>query len=100
MSPFEQILKRTFDIAVASAGLLLMLPLILLVVSAIKLDSRRPLACRYIRYRLDDTAFEVLEFRATIAGEEDKTFNNVANGDPRVTRLGQILRRSDIYKIP
>ena len=100
MSPFEQILKRTFDIAVASACLLLMSPLILLVVLAIKLDSRGPLVCRYTRYRLDDTAFEVFEFRSTIAGQEDKTFNHMANRDPCITRFGQILRRSDIYKIP
>jgi lipopolysaccharide/colanic/teichoic acid biosynthesis glycosyltransferase len=78
MSPFEQILKRTFDVAVASAGLLLMSPLIILVVLAIKLESRGPLVCRYTRYRLDDTAFEVFEFRSTIAGQEDKTFNKVA----------------------
>jgi lipopolysaccharide/colanic/teichoic acid biosynthesis glycosyltransferase len=100
MSSFEQILKRTFDIAVASAGLLLMSPLILLVVLAIKLDSRGPLVWRYTRYRLDDTAFEVFEFRSTIAGQDDKTFKHIANGDPCITRLGQILRRSDIYKIP
>jgi lipopolysaccharide/colanic/teichoic acid biosynthesis glycosyltransferase len=100
MSTFEQILKRTFDIAVASAGLLLMSPLILLVVLAIKLDTRGPLVCRYTRYRIDDTAFKVFEFPTTIAGQEDKAFNHMANSDPCVTWLGQILRRSDIYKIP
>jgi lipopolysaccharide/colanic/teichoic acid biosynthesis glycosyltransferase len=100
MSPFEQILKRAFDIAVATGGLLLMSPIILLVVLAIKLDSRGPLLCRYTRYRLNDKAFEVFEFRSTITGQEDKTFNHMANGDPCITRFGQILRRSDIYKIP
>ena len=75
-----------------------MSPLILLVVLAIKLDSRGPLVCRYTRYRLDDTAFEVFEFRSTIVGQQDKTFNHMANRDPCTTRLGQILRRSDIIK--
>jgi lipopolysaccharide/colanic/teichoic acid biosynthesis glycosyltransferase len=93
MSPFEQILKRTFDIVVAVAGLLLMSPLILLVVLAIKLDSCGPLVWRYTRYRLDNTAFEVFEFRSTIAGQG-------ANGDPCITWLGQILRRSGVYKLP
>jgi lipopolysaccharide/colanic/teichoic acid biosynthesis glycosyltransferase len=64
MPPFEQILKRTFDIAVAYAGLLLMSPLILLVVLAIKLYSRERLVCRYTRYLLNDTEFEVFEFRS------------------------------------
>ncbi len=100
MSSLEQILKRTFDIVVASAGLLLMSPLILLVVLAIKLDSRGPLVSRYIRYRLDDTTIEVFEFRSTIARQEDKTFNHMTNRAPCITRFGQILRHSGIDKIP
>ena len=91
MSPFQEFLKRGFDIAVAIAGLLLLSPLIVLVSLAITLESRGPVLCRYKCYDLNDTAFEVFEFRSTIAGPKDEKC---------VTWIGLILRRSGIDKIP
>jgi lipopolysaccharide/colanic/teichoic acid biosynthesis glycosyltransferase len=100
MSPFQEIIKRGFDIAVAITGLLLLSPLILLISLAIIFDSPGPSLCRHKRYRLDNVAFEVFEFRTTLAGHEDEIFNHMSNKIQCVTRVGLILCRSGIDKIP
>ena len=93
MSPFQEIIKRGFDIAFAIAGLLLLSPLMLLISLGIKSESPGPIVCRHKRYGLNNAAFEVFEFRTTLARKEEKTFTHA-------TRFGQLLRRSGMDKIP
>ncbi len=100
MSPFQEIIKRGFDIAFAIAGLLLLSPLMLLISLGIKSESPGPIVCRHKRYGLNNAAFEVFEFRTTLAGQEEKTFNHIPNKIRYVTRFGQLLRRSGMDKIP
>ena len=100
MSPFQEIIKRGFDIAFAIAGLLLLSPLMLLISLGIKSESPGPIVCRHRRYGLNNAAFEVFEFRTTFAGQEEKTFTHIPNKIRCVTRFGQLLRRSGMDKIP
>jgi lipopolysaccharide/colanic/teichoic acid biosynthesis glycosyltransferase len=100
MSPFQEIIKRGFDIAFAIAGLLLLSPLMLLISLGIKSESPGPIVCRHKRYGLNNAAFEVFEFRTTLAGQGEKTFNHIPNKIRYVTRFGQLLRRSGMDKIP
>ncbi len=100
MSPFQEIIKRGFDIAFATAGLLLLSPLMLLISLGIKSESPGPIVCRHKRYGLNNAAFEVFEFRTTLAGQEEKTFNHIPNKIRCATRFGQLLRRSGMDKIP
>jgi lipopolysaccharide/colanic/teichoic acid biosynthesis glycosyltransferase len=100
MSPFQEIIKRGFDIAFAIAGLLLLSPLMLLISLGIKSESPGPIVCRHKRYGLNNAAFEVFEFRTTLAGQEEKTFNHIPNKIRCATRFGQLLRRSGMDKIP
>jgi lipopolysaccharide/colanic/teichoic acid biosynthesis glycosyltransferase len=100
MSPFQEIIKRGFDIAFATAGLVLLSPLMLLISLGIKSESPGPIVCRHKRYGLNNAAFEVFEFRTTLAGQEEKTFNYIPNKIQYVTRFGQLLRRSGMDKIP
>jgi lipopolysaccharide/colanic/teichoic acid biosynthesis glycosyltransferase len=72
MSPFQEIIKRGFDIAFAIAGLLLLSPLKLLISLGIKSESPGPIVCRHKRYGLNNAAFEVFAFRTTLAGQEEK----------------------------
>jgi lipopolysaccharide/colanic/teichoic acid biosynthesis glycosyltransferase len=92
-SPCQDIIKRDFDIVVAIAGLLLLSPLTFLISLAIKSASPGPIVCRHKRYDVYNEAFELFEFRTTLAreGEERSTF---------ARRFGQLLRRSGIDKIP
>ncbi len=93
MSPFQEFIKRGFDIAFAIVGLLLLSPLMLLISLAIKSDSPGPIVYRHRRYGLDNTAFDLLEFRTTFARQEDEIFTHS-------TRCGQLLHRSGMDKIP
>ena len=96
MSPFQEIIKRGFDIAFAIAGLVLLSPLVLLISLGIKSESPGPIVCRHKRYGLNNAAFEVFEFRTTLARQEEETFNRIWSA----TRFGQLLRRSGMDKIP
>ena len=100
MSPFQEIIKRGFDIAFATAGLLLLSPLLLLISLGIKSESPGPIVCRHKRYGLNNAAFEVFEFRTTLARQEEKTFTHIPNKIWSATRFGQLLRRSGMDKIP
>src|SRR5260370_24214020 len=100
MSRFQEIIKRGFDIAFATAGLLLLSPLILLISFGIKSESPGPIVCRHRRYGLNNAAFEVFEFRTTLAGQEENTFSPIPNKTRYATRFSQLLRRSGLDHLP
>jgi lipopolysaccharide/colanic/teichoic acid biosynthesis glycosyltransferase len=100
VSSFQELLKRGFDIVGATAGLMLLSPLILLVSLAIKLDSRGPVLCRLKYYKLDDAVFDAIEFRSTICDPGNNITDATANRGHNITRMGQILRTSGIDKVP
>jgi lipopolysaccharide/colanic/teichoic acid biosynthesis glycosyltransferase len=100
VSSFQELLKRGSDIVGATAGLMLLSPLILLVSLAIKLDSRGPVLCRLKYYKLDDAVFDAFEFRSTICDPGNNITDATANRSHNITRMGQILRSSGIDKVP
>src|SRR5260221_11381678 len=79
MSPFQEIIKRGFDIAFAIAGLLLLSPLMLLVSLGIKSESPGGIACRHKRYGINNEALEVFEFRTAPPAQEEKPFTRGSN---------------------
>src|SRR5260370_42493900 len=79
MSPFQEIIKRGFDIAFATAGLLLLSPLLLLISLGIKSESPGPIVCRHRRYGLNNAAFEEIEIRAMFSCQENKRFTHRPN---------------------
>ncbi len=103
--------KRAFDISGATFGLVVTSPLVLLAAIAIKLDSRGPVVFRQVRVGRDGRPFEVLKLRSMVRDAEERKNelldSNEADGplfkmkrDPRVTRVGRILRTSSIDEIP
>jgi lipopolysaccharide/colanic/teichoic acid biosynthesis glycosyltransferase len=99
-SPLQESLKRGFDIAGATAGLMLLSPLIALVSLTIKLESPGPVLCRLRYFDLNDAAFEAFEFRCSTSVSGKNVSNPAANGDHNITWIGQILRRSGLDKAP
>jgi lipopolysaccharide/colanic/teichoic acid biosynthesis glycosyltransferase len=93
MCSFQETAKRGFDIAVATAGLLMLSPLMLLISLGIKGTSPGPILRRQKRYDLNNAAFDIFEFRTT-------TFSKIPNEISHVAPFGQLLRRSGIDKIP
>lgn len=103
--------KRTIDIVGASVGLLLTAPLWLVVAAAIKLDSPGPIFFVQRRSGLYGRTFPFLKFRtmardAEQRKEELRDRNEVSGpvfkmkSDPRVTRVGQFLRKYSIDELP
>jgi exopolysaccharide biosynthesis polyprenyl glycosylphosphotransferase len=100
LSPFDRAIKRAFDVAAAIAGLILLSPLFVIVSLAIKLDSRGPVLFRQTRHGYNNEPIRVLKFRSMTVMEDGDNFRQVIRSDPRVTRLGRILRRTNIDELP
>jgi Undecaprenyl-phosphate glucose phosphotransferase len=100
LSLFERAMKRTFDIIVATVGLLLLAPLFTIVAVAIKLDSRGPVLFWQKRHGYNNTTIKVAKFRSMFTLEEGGPFEQVRPKDTRVTSIGRWLRRTNIDELP
>ena len=107
----KHLLKRAFDVASCSIGLLLLLPMFALIALAIKLDDGGPVLFRQERVGRGEKTFSMLKFRTMVTTAEDELdalrAQNEASGvlfklkdDPRVTRVGKFLRRYSLDEFP
>jgi Undecaprenyl-phosphate glucose phosphotransferase len=97
----DRLLKRTFDIVVASAMLAVLWPMLLIVAALIKLDSAGPVLFRQMRHGFDNEPISVLKFRSmTTIDDRSDRFQQAVRNDPRVTRIGRFIRRSNIDELP
>ena len=93
--------KRLIDIIVSLLLLTLNAPLLLLVAIAIKLDSPGPVLFRQRRIGLGNHPFELLKFRTMHHGPpDDGRLRQTRPHDPRVTRVGALLRRTSFDELP
>ncbi len=94
-------MKRLFDIALSGIGLILSLPLWLLFSLLIKLQDRGPAFYGQERMGRDGRVFRVIKFRSMIVDAEKQTGAVWASAnDPRVTRVGRILRATAMDELP
>jgi Undecaprenyl-phosphate glucose phosphotransferase len=100
LSIFDRAAKRTFDLIVAAAGLITLSPLFLLVSLAIKLDSRGPVLFRQTRHGYNNETIQVFKFRSMTTMENGQDFVQASRNDTRVTRVGRLLRRTNIDELP
>ena len=93
-------IKRAVDIALAAVGAALLSPMWLLVGLAIKLDSPGPVLYRSVRVGLHGGRFVLYKFR-TMAVDAASTGPGITRrGDPRITRIGRLLRRLKFDETP
>jgi exopolysaccharide biosynthesis polyprenyl glycosylphosphotransferase len=103
--------KRTFDLVVSVLVVLALLPVWLLIAAAIKLDSRGPVFYRDLRVGVGLREFAMLKFRTMVEGASEQQVElegqNEAGGalfkirdDPRVTRVGRMLRKLSLDELP
>src|SRR5207244_2266054 len=113
LSRSSQFLKRALDVATAFAGLLLLSPLLAVAAIAIKLDSPGPVLFRQTRMGAGGHPFTIIKFRTMVAdadarkhelthlnhhrGSDERMFK--IPGDPRITRVGRLLRRTSIDEL-
>ncbi|HAL55226.1 MAG TPA: sugar transferase [Bacteroidetes bacterium] len=101
LKPWEESLKRLVDVLVAMAILLVGLPVWLIVAVLIKLDSRGPVLYRQERVGRNGKVFKIFKFRSMMADAEKHSGPVWAQKkDPRVTRIGRIIRRLHIDEVP
>jgi exopolysaccharide biosynthesis polyprenyl glycosylphosphotransferase len=105
------LIKRAVDFAGASAALVLLSPLFLIIAVAIKVDSRGPVLFSQERVGLGRRRFRMWKFRSMVVGAESQLptlegANEVRGAafkmarDPRVTRVGRILRNLSLDELP
>jgi exopolysaccharide biosynthesis polyprenyl glycosylphosphotransferase len=92
--------KRLFDWFVASALLLVTLPLALLTGFAIWFEDRGPIFFEQLRVGLNGRAFRILKFRSMVIDAEKLGPSSTEIGDPRVTVVGRFIRRTRLDEIP
>lgn len=100
LSDWQPIVKRAEDILLGSLFLVACLPLLPLVAAAIKLESNGPVLFRQRRRGLNKREFAVFKFRTMSVMEDGDDVRQAVASDPRVTRVGWLLRRFSIDELP
>lgn len=108
---WRAVAKRGFDIVTAVVGIVVTAPVLLAAAIAVKLDSKGPVLFKQVRVGQDSEPFRVLKLRTMVVDAEAKLADlleqNEADGplfkmanDPRVTRVGRVLRATSIDELP
>lgn len=100
LADWAPLVKRGEDLLIASALFVVLMPLMALVAVAVKLDSTGPILYRQRRHGLNERVIEILKFRTLDVVESDCDVRQVVPNDPRVTRVGRILRRTSLDELP
>lgn len=92
--------KRVFDITAAIVGLIVLSPVFMLCGALVKLSSAGPVFFRQRRYGLDGKEIWVWKFRSMRSLDNGPTVMQATKDDPRITRVGAILRRTSLDELP
>jgi exopolysaccharide biosynthesis polyprenyl glycosylphosphotransferase len=92
-------IKRAFDIAIASVGLVLVSPAMAAIALAVRLSSPGPVLFRQRRAGRRGREFDLLKFRSMRVNDDADVTWSVGQ-DPRVTRVGALIRRTSLDELP
>ncbi|MBX3422514.1 MAG: undecaprenyl-phosphate glucose phosphotransferase [Pirellulaceae bacterium] len=96
----DGLVKRLFDIAAASAALVALLPVFVVCGLLVKRSSPGPVFFRQLRYGLDGKKIWVWKFRTMRTCENGAEVRQATKGDPRITAIGAVLRRTSLDELP
>jgi Undecaprenyl-phosphate glucose phosphotransferase len=97
---WKRVVKRLVDVVGAAIGLVIISPLMMFMAMLIKLDSRGPVFYAQKRMGLDARPFRMIKFRSMRQDAESRGPGWTVEGDPRVTRLGRLIRRLNVDEFP
>ncbi len=112
LNAYNTFAKRIVDIIGSMFGIVLLSPLMLITAIAIKLDSKGPVFYRQKRAGLNGRVFDMLKFRSMLDGADRQKkalqeYNEIGSSlmfkmknDPRITRVGKIIRKMSIDELP
>lgn len=107
-----KIVKRTTDVTLSTIAMIALMPLFLIIALAIKLESRGPVFFKHTRVGKDGKIIQIYKFRSMVDNAEDliKKFtpeqmkeykeNYKLKNDPRITKVGKILRKTSLDELP
>ncbi len=97
----DRLIKRVFDVVVASIGLVCASPILIAAAIAIKLESKGPVLFMQKRIGRDNKIFEMRKFRSMYTDRCDANASQLTTkNDPRVTKVGDFIRRTSIDELP
>ena len=98
---YKTYIKRMIDILISLIGIIVLFPLFLVVAFLIKIDSKGPIFFRQKRLGKHGKEFEIIKFRSMCVGAEKQGTGQYSyQGDPRVTKVGNVLRKTSIDELP
>jgi len=111
LSGVQALAKRSFDLGVTVIGAIVLSPVLLLIALSVKLTTRGPILFKQERVGYRGRPFKILKFRTMVADAEERLPSvlhmNEATGplfkirdDPRITRVGRLLRRLSLDELP
>ena len=101
IADWDVVMKWLFDKIIGGLMLLFLMPLMAAIAIAIKLESPGPVLFRQKRYGFNNDLTEIFKFRSMYVGATDATAEKlVTKDDPRVTRVGRIIRKTSLDELP
>lgn len=97
---YKDVGKRIFDIVATLIGGILLLPLIIVIIIWIKTTSKGPLFYVQKRVGLNFKEFNLYKFRSMVVNADKEGPSVTSGDDPRITKIGKILRRTKIDELP
>jgi Undecaprenyl-phosphate glucose phosphotransferase len=97
----DGIVKEILDRGLAAVAVVLLSPILLLTCLAIRLESKGPILFRQKRFGFNNNEISVLKFRSMYIDRQDSSgAERTQKNDPRVTRVGRVIRRTSIDELP
>ena len=101
LSGWDAVLKSSVDRLIALAAIAVLSPVMLAVALAVRLESKGPVIFRQKRYGFNNELVEVFKFRSMYTDMSDaQAAKLVTRDDPRVTRVGRIIRKTSLDELP
>ena len=101
LGKWQAAIKRSIDIVASTAGLVMLMPLLIAVAVAIRCDSRGPVFFLQERVGRGGRPFRLLKFRTMFDGASTLGGSlTTSHDDPRITRVGRFLRKTKIDELP
>ena len=97
---FSLIIKRVFDILLSGIMIIILSPVMIVLALLIKLDSKGPVMFRQRRVTTYNRVFRIFKFRTMVVNAESKGTQVTTNNDPRVTKIGKLIRGCRLDELP
>lgn len=97
---FYETIKRNLDILLSLIGIIFSLPFIIIFSIAIKIESKGPFLYKQVRVGLNGNNFTIYKLRTMYISAEKEGVKLAKNNDPRITKIGKLLRRTKLDELP